>query len=127
MFVIELIYKAPLAQIDGQMRAHMKFLTAGIWPTDLLSWMVRDTSILSLEEAHSRLSGMPAWAAGFRNRGLLREGLAADLMIYDLDALATGPVERTWLQREAEPVYAGRAVGTPARRIFFTGSGLLAE
>jgi len=26
MFVIELIYKAPLAEIDGSMRAHMKFL-----------------------------------------------------------------------------------------------------
>lgn len=73
--------------------AHMKFLTAGIWPTDLLSWMVRDAGILSLEEAHSRLSGMPAWAAGFQDRGLVREGLAADLMIYDLDALAAGPVE----------------------------------
>ena len=73
--------------------AHMKFLTAGIWPTDLLTWMVRDTAILTLEEAHNRLSGMPAWAAGFRDRGLLREGMAADLMVYDLDRLATGPVE----------------------------------
>ena len=26
MFVIELIYKAPLAQIDAHMRAHVKFL-----------------------------------------------------------------------------------------------------
>lgn len=73
--------------------AHMKFLTAGIWPTDLLTWMVRDTGILTLEEAHWRLSGMPAWAAGFKDRGLVREGLAADLMIYDLDALAMGSIE----------------------------------
>ena len=73
--------------------AHMKFLTAGIWPTDLLGWMVRDSGILSLEDAHWRLSGMPAWAAGFHDRGLLREGLRADLMVYDLAALACGPVE----------------------------------
>jgi len=73
--------------------AHMKFLTAGIWPTDLLTWMVRDTGILTLEDAHHRLSGMPAWAAGFKDRGLVREGLAADLMIYDLGALKAGPVE----------------------------------
>ena len=26
MFIIELIYKAPLAEIDANMRAHMKFL-----------------------------------------------------------------------------------------------------
>jgi len=73
--------------------AHMKFLTAGIWPTDLLTWMVRDNRILTLEDAHHRLSGMQAWAAGMTDRGLVREGLAADLMIYDLDALRVGPVE----------------------------------
>jgi hypothetical protein len=27
----------------------MKFLTAGIWPTDLLIWMVRDNRILTLD------------------------------------------------------------------------------
>jgi N-acyl-D-amino-acid deacylase len=73
--------------------AHMKFITSGIWPTDLLTWMVRDTGILTLEEAHHRLSGMPAWAAGFKDRGYVREGQAADLMIYELDKLAIGPVE----------------------------------
>jgi N-acyl-D-amino-acid deacylase len=73
--------------------AHMKFLTAAIWPTDLLTWMVRETGILTLEDAHFRLSGMPAWAAGFTDRGLLREGLAADVIVYDMDALAAGPVE----------------------------------
>jgi N-acyl-D-amino-acid deacylase len=73
--------------------AHMKFLTAGIWPTDLLTWMVRDNQILTLEDAHYRLSGLAAWAAGFRDRGLLREGMAGDLVVYDLDKLAIGPVE----------------------------------
>lgn len=73
--------------------AHMKFLTAGMWPTDLLTWLVRDTGMLTLEQAHHRLSGMPAWAGGLTDRGLVREGLAADLMIYDLEALACGPVE----------------------------------
>jgi len=73
--------------------AHMKFLTAGIWPTDLLCWMVRDTGVLTLEQAHYRLSGLPSWAAGFRDRGLIREGLAADLIVYDLGSLGAGPVE----------------------------------
>jgi N-acyl-D-amino-acid deacylase len=73
--------------------AHLKFLTAGIWPTDLLAWMVRDAGILSLEEAHWRLSGLPAWAAGFKDRGLLREGLLADMMVYDLASLCARPAE----------------------------------
>ena len=54
---------------------------------------VRDAGILSLEDAHWRLSGLPAWAAGFNDRGLLREGMLADLMIYDLASLAAQPVQ----------------------------------
>jgi N-acyl-D-aspartate/D-glutamate deacylase len=71
----------------------MKFITAGIWPTDLLTWLVRDTGSMTLEEGHFRLSGLQAWAAGFKDRGYVREGQAADLMIYDLQKLAIGPIE----------------------------------
>jgi N-acyl-D-aspartate/D-glutamate deacylase len=73
--------------------AHTKFLTTGIWPTDMLTWMVRETGVLSLEEAHFRLSGLPAWAANFTDRGTLREGMAADIVVYDLEKLAIGPTE----------------------------------
>jgi N-acyl-D-aspartate/D-glutamate deacylase len=73
--------------------AHTKFLTTGVWPTDMLTWMVRDTGALSLEEAHFRLSALPAWAAGFKDRGILREGMAADIVVYDLARLAIGPTE----------------------------------
>jgi N-acyl-D-amino-acid deacylase len=73
--------------------AHIKFTTPGGLPTNVLAWMVRDTGILSLEEAHFRLSYLPAWAAGFRDRGCLREGLAADIVIYDLDNMEIRPME----------------------------------
>lgn len=71
--------------------AHTKFLTAGSYPTDFLIWMVRDTAQLTLEEAHYRLSYLPARAAGFRNRGSLVEGAPADIVVYDLDALKLEP------------------------------------
>ena len=67
--------------------AHTKFLTAGSYPTDFLMWLVRDTQRLTLEEAHYRLSYLPARAAGFRDRGMLTEGAPADIVVYDLDAL----------------------------------------
>jgi len=52
---------------------------------------VRDEQRISLEEAHYRMSALPAHAAGFRDRGMLREGLAADVVVYDLKGLDIEP------------------------------------
>ena len=71
--------------------AHTKFLTAGSYPTDFLVWLVRETGKLTLEEAHYRLSCLPAHAAGFRDRGILRPGAPADIVVYDLERLKRVP------------------------------------
>jgi N-acyl-D-aspartate/D-glutamate deacylase len=73
--------------------AHIKFVTPGIFPTEVLAWLSRDEHALTLEEAHFRLSGLPAWAAGFKDRGTLREGMAADVVVYDLNRLQSLPEE----------------------------------
>ena len=74
--------------------AHMKFLTTGRYPTDFISRLVRDNGLMDLEQAHWRLSGYSAMAAGFVDRGFLREGAPADIVVYDYDALRSLPVER---------------------------------
>ena len=71
--------------------AHTKFFTGGAFTTDFLRWLVRDEQRISLEEAHYRMSALPAHAAGFRDRGMLREGLAADVVVYDLKGLDIEP------------------------------------
>ena len=71
--------------------AHTKFFTGGSYTTDLLTWLVRDTHELTLEEAHYHLSFLPAQAAGFTDRGFLREGAPADIVVYDLAALRRTP------------------------------------
>ena len=71
--------------------AHTKFFTGGAYTTDFLGWLVRDEQRITLEEAHYRLSALHAHAAGFRNRGTLREGMAADVVVYDLKSLAVEP------------------------------------
>jgi N-acyl-D-amino-acid deacylase len=71
--------------------AHTKFFTGGAFTTDFLRWMVRDEQKLTLEEAHYRMSALPAHAAGFRDRGMLREGYAADVVVYDLAGLGIEP------------------------------------
>ena len=73
--------------------AHVKFTPGGIYPTDMLAWLVRDEGLLSLEEAHFKLSYLNAFASGFRDRGFLSEGAPADIVAYDLDKLALGPLE----------------------------------
>ena len=73
--------------------AHTKFLTAGRYPTETLTKVVRDNDMLTLEEAHWRLSALPAMLAGFRDRGQLREGAPADLVVYDYEHLDVTPVE----------------------------------
>jgi N-acyl-D-amino-acid deacylase len=71
--------------------AHTKFFTGGAFTTDFLRWLVRDEQRITLEEAHYRMSALPAHAAGFRDRGMLREGLAADVVVYDLKSLDIEP------------------------------------
>jgi N-acyl-D-aspartate/D-glutamate deacylase len=71
--------------------AHTKFFTGGAYSTDFLTWLVRDEGVITLEEAHYRLSNLAAQAAGFRDRGVLREGAAADVLVYDLEELAIDP------------------------------------
>jgi nitrite reductase/ring-hydroxylating ferredoxin subunit len=73
--------------------AHVKFLTAGIYPTDLLTWLVRDEKTVSLEDAHYKLSYLPAHLGGFKDRGAIREQAPADIVVYDLDKLEVLPSE----------------------------------
>lgn len=67
--------------------AHLKYLAAGSYGTEFIARYVRDTPLTTLEEAHWRLSALPAHCAGFQNRGVLREGAAADIIVYDYEKL----------------------------------------
>jgi N-acyl-D-amino-acid deacylase len=49
----------------------------------VLSKYVRDEKVISLEEAVRRMTSLPAQKFGLSNRGLLREGFAADIVIFD--------------------------------------------
>ncbi len=73
--------------------AHTKFITLGAYPTEFLITHVRENHTVDLEEAHWRLAAYPAYAAGLKDRGVIREGMPADIIIYDFEALSLGPVE----------------------------------
>ena len=73
--------------------AHTKFLTAGRWPTEGIIKYCREYQWLSLEDIHWRLSALPAFIAGFKDRGFLREGAPADVVVYDFEKLNVKPIE----------------------------------
>jgi N-acyl-D-aspartate/D-glutamate deacylase len=73
--------------------AHTKFSTGGRYPTETIEKYVRDLELLDLEQAHWHLSGLPAFATGLADRGVLRKGNAADIVIYDYENLKVQPVE----------------------------------
>lgn len=49
----------------------------------VLGRYVRELKLISLEDAIRKMSSLPAQTFGFRDRGMLREGFAADLVIFD--------------------------------------------
>ncbi|MSP37258.1 MAG: hypothetical protein EXR70_02040 [Deltaproteobacteria bacterium] len=75
-----------IGQSDGG--AHVVFRTDYSYSTYLLSHWVREKQIMPLEDAIRKLTFIPASLFGFADRGLVRPGMAADLMIFDPNTIA---------------------------------------
>jgi len=67
--------------------AHTKFATGSIWPVYWLTHWIRDNEVMTLEQAHYKMSAYPAWFSDLKDRGILKPGAWADIMIYNFDEL----------------------------------------
>lgn len=65
--------------------AHVSQIMDSSLQTHVLAYWVRERKALTLEEGVRLLTLEPASAWGLHDRGLLREGLAADLVVFDPD------------------------------------------
>ena len=65
--------------------AHVSQLMDSSLQTHLLSHWVRAKQAFTLEQAVRMLTLVPATLWGFSDRGLIREGMAADLVVFDPD------------------------------------------
>ncbi|SJZ71474.1 N-acyl-D-aspartate/D-glutamate deacylase [Enhydrobacter aerosaccus] len=74
--------------------AHLTFFCDAGFGLHLMGHWSRELGVLDLPQAVHRLTGQPAKLFGLRNRGLLREGYAADLMLFDPKTVARGPKRR---------------------------------
>lgn len=68
--------------------AHVSQIMDASLQTHVLSHWVRNRQALTLEQAVRMLSFVPATLWGFADRGLVREGMAADLLVFDPDTVA---------------------------------------
>jgi N-acyl-D-amino-acid deacylase len=68
--------------------AHVSQMSDSSIYTHLLAHWVRDRGDFTLEEAVRMITLAPARAWGFHDRGLLRQGLVADINVFDPDRVA---------------------------------------
>ena len=68
--------------------AHVSQIMDSSLQTHVLSHWVRDTQTFSLEEAIRMLTFVPASNWGLQGRGLLRTGMAADVIVFDPETIA---------------------------------------
>ena len=68
--------------------AHVSQIMDSSLQTHVFSYWVRKKQALTLEEAVRMVTFEPASSWGFADRGLLREGFAADIVIFDPERIA---------------------------------------
>ena len=74
--------------------AHASQLCDACYTTDLLGRWVRDKEALTLETAIDQLCARPAAIFGLKGRGRLAPNYAGDLVVFDPQTVAAGPLER---------------------------------
>src|SRR3954470_6547898 len=74
----------------GDGGAHLDMLCDSGYPTYVLGTWVRERKVLSLEEAVRRMTSDPADFFGIKDRGRLKPGLAADLVLFSEQNVGSG-------------------------------------
>jgi N-acyl-D-amino-acid deacylase len=76
--------------------AHLTFFNDAGFGLHLLGHWVRERGALSLEDAVRRLTAAPAQLFGIRDRGALKAGCAADLLLFDPGKVGRGAKRRVF-------------------------------
>jgi N-acyl-D-amino-acid deacylase len=76
--------------------AHLTFFNDAGFGLHLLGHWVRDLQAMSLSEGIRRLTSQPASIFGITDRGIIAEGMAADLLLFDPATVDRGPKRRVF-------------------------------
>src|SRR5690606_32872211 len=91
--------------------AHLTFFNDAGFGLHLLGHWSRDRGAMSMSEAVRRLTSQPAEVFGMRGRGQIREGYAADLLLFDPRTVGRGPKRRVFDLPGGAPRLTTDAVG----------------
>lgn len=84
-----------LGEVDGLGLPHPR--AYGTFPR-IIAEYVKKRGVLTLEDAVRKMTSWPALRLGLKDRGLLREGLKADITVFDYDRIAD---KATWKEPTA--------------------------
>ncbi len=76
--------------------AHLTFFNDAGFGLHLLGYWSREIGAMSMAQAVHQLTAQPAEILGLKNRGLLRQGYAADLLLFDPNTVGRGPKKRVF-------------------------------
>jgi N-acyl-D-aspartate/D-glutamate deacylase len=94
--------------------AHLTFFCDAGFGLHLLGYWRRDKQLLGLEQAVWHLTGRPAAIFGIHERGTLKEGNYADLLLMDPENVARGPARRVFDLPGGAPRLTTDGVGVAA-------------
>ncbi len=111
--------------------AHLTFFCDAGYGLHLLGYWARDLKAISLGQAVRKLTGHPAQLFGIRDRGVLRVGAFADLLLFDPKTIARGKNERLFdlpgnAARLRSPGYGVHGVWVNGKRLV-DETGLMAN
>ncbi len=87
--------------------AHLDMIDTFAISTQVLGNGVREFGVVSLEEGIHQLTDVPARLYGLNDRGCLKEGWRADIVVFDRDSIGCGPTyTRFDLPADAGRLYA---------------------
>jgi N-acyl-D-aspartate/D-glutamate deacylase len=103
------IWSDPRAMVGGSdAGAHLDRMCGSNYPTAFLADCIRGRKLVPLERAVHMMTEQPASLFGLRERGVVREGFAADLFVFDPDAVGSEPARLVHdLPGETPRLYAG--------------------
>ena len=91
--------------------AHLTFFNDAGFGLHLIGHWARDLKVMSITEAIRRLTQQPAHVFGLRDRGVIRAGLAADLLLFDPATVGRGPKRRVFDLPAGGPRLTTDAIG----------------